>query len=284
MLKKLIFLLFLLIPGLALADPALDGQLIYLASFGRASDVQLILSQKADPNLRNDFGWPALAVAASRRDAEALGIVQLLVEAGADVNAADENKNYPLLNAVKNGSAPIVSYLLSRGADFHIRSKDGTSLREIAVRAGDRESLSFIDQTIKAEEERIRYQKSDANRILLIREYAFANCAYEYLSYYVASKQESDAGLIAAAQEKYRVTQTRMNAILLDLAALFNIQKETVERIAQDARGRIYQELEAMISNRNRRAKGIGKDSDLSGRCGKIADLWKAGEPAGKAK
>ena len=45
-------------------------------------------------------------------------MVRMLVEAGADVAARDDDGNEPLLMAIRNGGTAIVGYLLDHGADM----------------------------------------------------------------------------------------------------------------------------------------------------------------------
>jgi uncharacterized protein len=72
-----------------------------------------LLRQDADPNEADESGWSALHAAAVFDHPE---IVTLLLEAGAAVDARDDQGFTPLLNAAKAGAA-VVAALLDAGAD-----------------------------------------------------------------------------------------------------------------------------------------------------------------------
>jgi hypothetical protein len=91
-------------------------------------------------------------------------IVQLLVEAGADVNGVDYNGDTPLHIAAAGGFAGIAAYLLAHGADPTIRNKHGEQPLDVALeeqaKVGDREvrssRLELIDilkQAVAARQE-----------------------------------------------------------------------------------------------------------------------------------
>ncbi len=68
----------------------------------------------SDPNIRAQALHPSTVVTAAGEGE--LGIVQELVEAGADVNAADESGYTPLMEAAREGELRVVRYLLGKGA------------------------------------------------------------------------------------------------------------------------------------------------------------------------
>ena len=98
-----------------------DIQMTYLmmgAYYGYTNFVKLLLNKKIDIDIKNDNGQTALmfAVATNRLD-----IVSLLVDAGADVNAQDNQGNYVLQVALlpysNYGDSRIFEYLIKHGAD-----------------------------------------------------------------------------------------------------------------------------------------------------------------------
>lgn len=72
-----------------------------------------LLQLGANPNVRSDFGTP-LAHAAEHGD---IGLAKALLDAGADVNLADELTGPPLHIAIKKRNQDIIVLLLERGAD-----------------------------------------------------------------------------------------------------------------------------------------------------------------------
>lgn len=60
-------------------------------------------------------------------------LVAELIVKGANVNAADENRNTPLMRAAKGGHTPVINLLIEKGVDVNTKNKFGyTALREAA--------------------------------------------------------------------------------------------------------------------------------------------------------
>ena len=72
------------------------------------------LDAGADPNGRDRWGVPVLAVAAGRGDLEA---VRLLIRGGADPNLASTVGNSALMTAVARGHSDVAHLLLEAGAN-----------------------------------------------------------------------------------------------------------------------------------------------------------------------
>lgn len=89
-------------------------------------------------------GDTPLHVVAWRNDLEA---VQLLIDAGADVNATGEMDETPLHIAVRHGNARMVQAMLRVGAQADIRSEFGDTPRERAVLQGGEIAALFGDAT-----------------------------------------------------------------------------------------------------------------------------------------
>ena len=73
-----------------------------------------------------------------------LGIVQALVQAGADVNAAQQDGFTPLMGAAQNGHAELVSYLLRQAANPKARTADGRSAFTLAAEENHEEVLKLL--------------------------------------------------------------------------------------------------------------------------------------------
>ncbi len=86
---------------------------MYAVLYSDTGTLARLLKLGADPNKRNDVNATALMWAA--RD---LKKTRLLVSHGADVNAKSDDRRTPLMIAARRpGAAPIVKFLLEKGAD-----------------------------------------------------------------------------------------------------------------------------------------------------------------------
>ncbi len=110
-------------PRIVFATP-----LMRAAFSGDLELVKLLLAYKADPTIISSDGETMVAAAAGlgfiqgyskgRTAAERLEVVKLFVEAGADVNQADDYGITPLMVAGNLGDTNIIQYLVDKGADL----------------------------------------------------------------------------------------------------------------------------------------------------------------------
>ena len=89
---------------------------------GHKNIVQLLLDAGADIETRDDSGDTPLIIASYKGRTE---VVKLLVDAGADIEAMDDAGDTPLYTASEQGHAPTVQLLLSKGAQVNHKSKEG---------------------------------------------------------------------------------------------------------------------------------------------------------------
>jgi ankyrin repeat protein len=132
-------------------DPALvnaysnDGfyPLGLAAFFGHPETVRLLLARGADVSqaARNPMRVQALHAGAASKSFE---VVQLLVEAGAPVNAQQDKGWAPLHEAVRQGSEPMVRLLLAHGADPKLQNDDGKSAIGLAADEGKPAILKLL--------------------------------------------------------------------------------------------------------------------------------------------
>jgi uncharacterized protein len=110
------------------------------------ASVKLLMEAGANPSLAlTDGSTPLMAAAglgaprggdeevteAGDRN-DPVDVMKLLVEKGADVNAANEAGMTPMHYAVQRGVEPIIQYLASKGARFDAKNKSGRSPADLA--------------------------------------------------------------------------------------------------------------------------------------------------------
>ncbi len=102
-------------------EPTQAELLIEAVQDEETSDVQRLLSEGADANMRTDLGMPLLSYAAYHGSGD---IVAALLEAGADIHAKDKPGATALTYAAAGGHAEITGVLIAAGSD--VNSKDNT--------------------------------------------------------------------------------------------------------------------------------------------------------------
>ncbi|MGV3721612.1 MAG: ankyrin repeat domain-containing protein, partial [Actinomycetota bacterium] len=88
------------------------------------------LKAGADPNQRGREGMTPLCCATAVHGRPEL--LRLLVDSGADVNAADPKGCTPLMWAVRFGNTAVARQLLELGADPNARNNDGDTVLQVA--------------------------------------------------------------------------------------------------------------------------------------------------------
>ena len=121
-----------------------------LMSAGHGTDVDFIralLESGADPKEASREGWTALMVAAAYGTAD---MIDVLVQAGSDVNACDKNcgGQTVLMWAARSGREPKrkVQLLLKAGANMHATSEGGYNALMSAAGSGDLPTVELLLQ------------------------------------------------------------------------------------------------------------------------------------------
>ncbi len=124
---------------------ALDGfQPLGLACFfGHYEIARLLVESGAEVNAASQNSqkvMPLHSAAAS----SSLEIARLLLEHGADPNARQEGDFTPLHEAAANGQVELVKLLLAHGADINASQKPGLTALAFAQKAGHPEVVEFL--------------------------------------------------------------------------------------------------------------------------------------------
>jgi len=98
-----------------------NNKLLKASWNGQKDVVELLLKAGADVNAITEDGWTPLMMASNGQK----DVVELLLKAGADVNAITEDGWTPLMRASWYGHKDIIELLLLAGADVNAIAKDG---------------------------------------------------------------------------------------------------------------------------------------------------------------
>jgi ankyrin repeat protein len=110
----------------------------YAVTLGYEEKVRLLLSYHADPNLHEDpdpsnYGRFITPLIAATRNDERLGIIKLLLAAGANPNQCDDGGMTPLMCAATMGASGVVDLLLTSGAVPTIETPEGQTALHFAM-------------------------------------------------------------------------------------------------------------------------------------------------------
>jgi ankyrin repeat protein len=112
--------------------------LMRAAKVGNASILRMLIARGADPNLRLRNQQTAVMIAAARSgrnagpEQQTIDAITVLLDGGADVNAATDNGDTALHIAVGRGDA-LVRFLAGRGASLDAKDKFGRTPLDVAM-------------------------------------------------------------------------------------------------------------------------------------------------------
>jgi ankyrin repeat protein/L-ascorbate metabolism protein UlaG (beta-lactamase superfamily) len=118
-----------------------EPPLLVAAAVGNIEIAQLLLDAGAFIDAGDSDNSTALGVAAMRRHGE---MVAFLIENGADVNRRDRKADCPLSFAVYGRDEAIIQQLVDAGADLYFRSPNGQTLLHFACQRGVTEFGKYL--------------------------------------------------------------------------------------------------------------------------------------------
>jgi len=120
-----------------------DKRLISVAENNNIKLVELLLQAGADINAKNNYGWTALMWASKYGYKD---VVKLLIKAGADINAKTYSGWTALISASGNGHIDVVELLLQTGADVNAKDNYGWTALTRASQKGQRDVVKLLKQ------------------------------------------------------------------------------------------------------------------------------------------
>ena len=118
--------------------------LINAAALGDPGAARLLLSYHADPNAKREpDGGESTPLQCAARTGN-LEVAQLLINAGADVNAKGKSGRTPLTFAVLSGYLDMTRLLIEKGADVNTQDAEGVSPLDYAAWQGSLDMVAML--------------------------------------------------------------------------------------------------------------------------------------------
>ncbi len=268
-LAKIIALLTLFCVNPCYAED-LNEELAYRVRFSKAGDVHILLGKGADVNYISKSGLPMVSVAVSRKDADALPVLKMLVEAGADINQGGSGNQYPLILALRDNNIAIIKYLaFEKGADLSIKDLNGMTPLEIAEYNANDGALEIIKELKNKQEAQLKELQNPIRRNKIMAKWANLSCEKHYMEHYFAVKLDKKT---PEEMKKHLDTYPpQFEEMARDLTANFNIVSDNFGKFVFNfVAPKLDLQFKKMISNRMRRKLGFGTEADMKDKCGKI--------------
>lgn len=124
----------------------MSGPLILSAFTGATESVKYLLERHVKPDLSNAEGYRPLMMASLLGR---LDIMQLLVSAGADINAASKTQETAVTEACSGGRLDAVRWLVEHGADLSIAGEQGMSALATSAMSKNPALLAYVIEQLK---------------------------------------------------------------------------------------------------------------------------------------
>lgn len=241
----------------------LDDDLIYRVTFGRSEDVEILLSQGASANAKNELGISVLSIAIDRNDEDSGQIVSHLIESGAAVDEKDSKGEYPLLAAIKRQNYEAARLLVEAGADIYTKTAGGITAMDLARKVGGEKIKTLMENFERDLNAKLESGRTQANLTKLLGRYAELVCARSYLEAFMESPQgEGRKGEISGKISAYAKQLTKMDVLL---KRMFFLETKDTGIIRGNTNKRMREQVAAG-----------GLKMDVKGFCAGIANFWTA--------
>lgn len=125
-------------------NPADESPLMLASLNGELALCELLISKGAHVN---KTGWTALHYAATHGH---IGVMNLLLNAHAYIDAESPNGTTPLMMAAKYGTGQAVKLLLDAGADSTVKNSIGLTALDFAQRADRVDAIAILEPVARA--------------------------------------------------------------------------------------------------------------------------------------
>lgn len=247
--------------------------MLHQVSFGTAQQVEQWLQAGASARATGSDGWAALPLAILRGDEEGTKIAKVLIAKGADINAYDPNGETPIMNAIALNNTEVIEALLARKVDLFLPSKAGVMPAQFAEHYGNAPVNLLITKALKELEEESAYGVSIGRLQKTLQSYIFENCVYAYIQYNQITALYAHQGLQEATDRLERAKKHIEQSAMV-LSQQYYFHPNQITKFASTTQESITQELDGLISTRNRRNLGVGTEEDMQNRCTRITKGW----------
>ncbi|MBM3300636.1 MAG: ankyrin repeat domain-containing protein, partial [Deltaproteobacteria bacterium] len=127
--------------GAPLPPGELKKQLLVAAKIGDVDKTEQLLNAGADVNARDDENNTPLVISADQGHASVVG---LLVSRGADLEAKNQQRVTALGAACDKGRTDVVELLLTHGANVHTKTAEGLTPLALACRTGNSDVVKLL--------------------------------------------------------------------------------------------------------------------------------------------
>ncbi|EGO64979.1 ankyrin repeat domain-containing protein [Acetonema longum] len=118
-----------------------EKALVTAVKDGNTTQVQSLLDQGEDPNLKAKDGKTVLMLAAYQGHTD---VAKILIDKGADVNAKDKDGKTALMYAAQQGYIDVARLLLENGADINAVDNNGKTALQIAQDNNQTKMVEFL--------------------------------------------------------------------------------------------------------------------------------------------